>query len=78
MVPKDYLAFCRNVFSQSVAALKGQLKTQAMALWLRFEYDLFLLEDIEDAKKRKARKKEMKRHVKALLEEDRGAIQLTF
>ena len=46
-----------------------------MALWLRFEYDLYLLEDIEDAKKKKARKKEMKRHIKTLLEEDRDAIQ---
>ena len=73
---KEYRAFCRNVFSQSVAALKGQFKTQVMALWLRFEYDLFVLEDIEDAKKRKARKKEMKRHVKALLEEDRDNVDI--
>ena len=73
---KDYQTFCRNIFSQSVAALQGQFKTQMIALWLRFEYDLFLLEDIEDAKKKKARKKEMKRLVKTLLEEDRDNVDI--
>ena len=73
---KDYQAFCRNVFSQSVAALNGQFKTQMIALWLRFEYDLFLLEDIEDGKKRKARKKEIKKVVKTLLEEDRDNVDI--
>ena len=73
---KDYKTFCRNICSQSVAALKGQFKTQMIALWLRFEYHLFVLEDIEDAKKRKTRKKEMKRLVKTLLEEDRDNVDI--
>jgi hypothetical protein len=72
----DFLTFCRNIFSQSVRALKEPFRTQMVSLWLRFEVDLFDLAEIEDVKEKKAKKKELKNLVKGLLVEDRDNVNV--
>jgi hypothetical protein len=72
----SYLAYCRNVFAQSVKVYREPFKTQLSRLWLRFEVMMAERCALETNKERKAKAKQIKVITKDLLQDDQSNMAI--